>query len=742
LRIRILDVPYTTLGIRKLPVNEEWSDVTIQFRPGEFAKAGASGLYLILQGTGTFSVRGMTLERRDAFQFSASDQPARGELLGNGGFRLGSAGWAVQRVVLGTGTATFEPAEGRQPILTQEESFDVRLGKDYILTIAGDLPPKLLNVSLFGDAKRFVHRFEVDAQTKQAHFRMKGPQTGFLLEQMPVFLELKTNHRGVVTAISLKEVDALSPSPPETISAAGAFSRNGLSVRRCQAGESVDLTVRVTGVKDEEPLRVTLHNLEGKTVWQHDTVARTQADGTLGSTWSGIVLPAGWYDLDVAIKGKSVHTLPAELAVLTPVPAPSEDAPFVLGAHLQYWFDVRGQGPDEEWVTYHALAAPEADSILMESASLGISSVRLHPPLTTKWWYVEPKPGEWRFGDDLVDTPLRNGISVLGLLDGSSRSATSAPAEKMVDYKPWAGGWGGYPPKDLNDWRRYVRTVVSHFKGRIHAWEIWNEPDHSMFLSLAPGWRKTRAETYAELVKAAAEEAHAIDPAIKIVSGAITASGKPFLDEAIARGMLADSNAVSFHGYGRVRGADRGTAAFTDLIGPLQEQIGQTGRALEIWDTEASVESAKEGRAGAAAGRLELKGLLVRRALGMSRLYLYSGYRKQYPLHEDYRMLWGFNDRPLVVQPMLATAQGLLGRMRFERVLIDEPQGRHVYLFREGGRFVAAGWTSDLEVAEYKLPSGVSGAIISETGAASGEFNAGRFPLVREVRYFSWAEAE
>ena len=57
----------------------------------------------------------------------------------------------------------------------------------------------------------------------------------------------------------------------------------------------------------------------------------------------------------------------------------------------------------------------------------------------------------------------------------------------LIDYSVgWAsGGSGGGvvfgPPTDLAAWEEFVSDTAKHFKGRIAAYEVWNEPDVAFF---------------------------------------------------------------------------------------------------------------------------------------------------------------------------------------------------------------------------------------------------------------------
>lgn len=78
-----------------------------------------------------------------------------------------------------------------------------------------------------------------------------------------------------------------------------------------------------------------------------------------------------------------------------------------------------------------------------------------------QWHRVEPERGKFDFGfyDHLVDTARANGISVYGL----------------IAY--WSYWTKPYTMEGVEDYARYCKALVTHFKDRVKHWEVWNEPN-------------------------------------------------------------------------------------------------------------------------------------------------------------------------------------------------------------------------------------------------------------------------
>lgn len=72
------------------------------------------------------------------------------------------------------------------------------------------------------------------------------------------------------------------------------------------------------------------------------------------------------------------------------------------------------------------------------------------------------------------------------------------------------------PPDDYQDYGDFVAAVVSRYRGKVHHYQIWNEPN------LAAEWGKTpSAQDYVRLLQMAYLRAKAIDPGVVILSAAL-----------------------------------------------------------------------------------------------------------------------------------------------------------------------------------------------------------------------------
>jgi len=164
---------------------------------------------------------------------------------------------------------------------------------------------------------------------------------------------------------------------------------------------------------------------------------------------------------------------------------------------------------------------------------MGVSWV-LH---TFYWDRIEPQQNNWNYGDYdvMVNNAVNAGIKVLG----------------VMAYDNWwihadQRSHAYIPPERLPDFLNYVRRTVEHFRGRVDAWCIWNEPNNSRF------WSGT-VDEYVELTRQAADVIKETDGDVIVLGGAfnrnVTGLPKKMINRLLESGAMENVNAVAFHPY-------------------------------------------------------------------------------------------------------------------------------------------------------------------------------------------------
>ena len=168
------------------------------------------------------------------------------------------------------------------------------------------------------------------------------------------------------------------------------------------------------------------------------------------------------------------------------------------------------------------------------------------------WNRTEPEKGrfEWAFHDQMLDVALKHGISVYGLLD----------------Y--WSEWTKPYTDEGVEDYCRWATQVVRRYKGRIHHWEIWNEPN--IFFWSGP------KELYAKLLTKAYAAIKAEDPTAVVLGCSTAGIDTNFIRQVMGQG--APFDALTIHPYRGVMN-DLG---FMQELRDVRELVG--GR--DVWLTE------------------------------------------------------------------------------------------------------------------------------------------------------------
>jgi hypothetical protein len=127
----------------------------------------------------------------------------------------------------------------------------------------------------------------------------------------------------------------------------------------------------------------------------------------------------------------------------------------------------------------------------------------------SEWGHVQPARDEWKWEtmDHLVSRAGELGMQIQVLLAFTTQWAAPLEKQKSKDWLDW-----NRAAPDREAWRKYVSTYAERYKGKIHLWEVWNEPDLEGF------WRGT-TEEYLEIFQIAREELKKADPANVVMSG-------------------------------------------------------------------------------------------------------------------------------------------------------------------------------------------------------------------------------
>jgi len=143
---------------------------------------------------------------------------------------------------------------------------------------------------------------------------------------------------------------------------------------------------------------------------------------------------------------------------------------------------------------------------------------------------------------------------------------------------------------EFEQYLAYVSFVVSHFQGRIDAYEIWNEPGH-----LLP-------ETYATLVERTVPIIRSGDPDAKIIIGAIQVGWEngypgygeyqrskmdlPYLNRLLQTDVIDDVDGISWHPYYDIIPSDPYYQDYPNVVQGIKDLATSNGFAGEYYADE------------------------------------------------------------------------------------------------------------------------------------------------------------
>ena len=122
----------------------------------------------------------------------------------------------------------------------------------------------------------------------------------------------------------------------------------------------------------------------------------------------------------------------------------------------------------------------------------------------------EPYRSAWDKYDHIVDLAEQYDVELIVRLSNPPAWSRSAGNE-IGTYAP---------PDDYADYADYVQAVTERYQGRVHYYQLWNEPN------IFPEWgnQPVDPESYTALLKAGAEAVRSVDPDAVIIAGALAAT--------------------------------------------------------------------------------------------------------------------------------------------------------------------------------------------------------------------------
>jgi hypothetical protein len=228
------------------------------------------------------------------------------------------------------------------------------------------------------------------------------------------------------------------------------------------------------------------------------------------------------------------------------------------------------------------------------------------------WPELEPRKNEFNFArlDEYVTIAQQKRVKVLLPLVGTPKWASTRPEETKNGTPPgFAAG-----PADLDDWRNFVRAVATRYKGKIEAYEIWNEPNEDNF------WTGT-VEQLVDMTREAFQIIKSVDPSALVVSPACTVeSGPQYLDGFLNKGGGKYVDVIGYHFYVRAKPPE----AMIDIATRVKDILRANHIDKPIWNTEAGWADPKPFPSDELGAAYVARALILAWASGVSRFYWYA----------------------------------------------------------------------------------------------------------------------
>lgn len=211
-----------------------------------------------------------------------------------------------------------------------------------------------------------------------------------------------------------------------------------------------------------------------------------------------------------------------------------------------------------------------------------------------RWDQINTAPGVYNW--DVLDRVVANAEAVgaeqiVYVLGSTPLWAAKYP---QASFPYYYGPGTASMPTNIEDWKTWVRAVATRYKGRITAYQPWNEANLQAFFYNGGA---DSAPAMAELTKAAQEVIAAVDPRAEFTTASSTViQTKNFTKKSWfaryakalrSRGIKPDSIAVHLYPWLK-KGPGNGTLEQREQgLGLAKKVLKKNGYSkLPIWDTE------------------------------------------------------------------------------------------------------------------------------------------------------------
>ncbi|MEI6425147.1 MAG: hypothetical protein WCP55_23260, partial [Lentisphaerota bacterium] len=350
---------------------------------------------------------------------------------------------------------------------------------------------------------------------------------------------------------------------------------------------------------------------------------------------------------------------------------------------------------------------------------LGISIVRDHMSMLTKWQVVEPEQG--RFQD--IEPELKKfsdlKLGILGSLDytpfWASQIRPEYPSLKKFDMPKDLWYYARlFPPKEPTIMIPYVNHVVGAYEKYIKYWETWNEvhiikdADDRINTLFKHGFIHFTMQEFLDYSKMVYDAVKQVNPDTVVIGQWACQEPYSQIDDIIKAGGLQYVDKVAVHFYqGQGKGippdepSERGEPPLRDRVDQWQKLMKSMGCSVGLWDTEFGIYRMKSnyktwnykinwnGVEPERAVEYIIKSYLIKISLGIEKVFYYNTFRPNYLYNYEPFIEYDMKPQPSAVA--FAVMTGLFSGAEYFPDPVDDKYF-HVIKAAKDNKFIYAVW--------------------------------------------------
>ena len=419
-----------------------------------------------------------------------------------------------------------------------------------------------------GVAETLIGNLSVVDPTGAVIYSIKGnlniPSTGYFKFSLP--LDGKCENFGTYKVYYTMHDDAgnlrvsnsasfqmISPTGELAVAVKSASEKPGLIYTMDEPFDLVLYLQKADGVEQTLQVRYTISDMNGLVL---ETKQGKLALPAVGYRKIPIELP----EIE-AFNKYGVYTMKVEVAGPTGELLFKEEYPFSRVLTPETQLDIMGVCTH---LSKRGMSTKQSQMYVDLAREAGISFWRDELP----WSSVEPSKGTYYFSaaaDAAVDYTKSIGLEPLFILDYGNDNYGSD-----VTTDEWLEGYLGY-----------VRAMVTHFKGRVMYYEVWNEWN----IGLGGMDKKYRdmADVYANLLIETYKVIKEIDPEVTVIGGVVAGGEEKWIEKMLQTpDVLNHMDVFSFHEY-----PDNDVKELVEQTEKVRELMVEYGRPdIPLWITE------------------------------------------------------------------------------------------------------------------------------------------------------------